>query len=370
MLLNRSRWVSVLYFFSSLGSKISKIYLFFIIFKVKTFLLILKKLFKKMLKFLLYSIFIFSIYCSSSPLRATWVTTYDPIQTQWQCETLLSSLKLFGITKVYVSIWQAGNLFAQSQTYSSLMGFSKPDYLSNMINAADKIGGVSIVAWFEYGNMAQYGGVSTPFALKAKSLGWLLENGKLVHGYSWMDPSNSNFVEFFVKMVSEVNNNYRKSCFKGVQLDDHTGWPYEFYGVSSDEKRRAVSNIIQLISSQIGANRLSISPNVMPQSYDNFNADWPTWRKNYWVYEIIPQTYYDNLNSFQITLQRQLNYADSSVLVAGIRCNGSPSPSSWDAVKSMIDYANSKNLKGVCIWYARCLYQDYKDFFGYHWRNY
>ena len=103
----------------------------------------------------------------------------------------------FGLNQVYVSIWQSGNLFAQSQTYTTLLGFSKPDYLGNVLNAAEKVGGISVVAWFEYGNMAEYGGVTVPFALKARDLGWLLDDGQLAHQYAWLNPSNANFVDFF-----------------------------------------------------------------------------------------------------------------------------------------------------------------------------
>lgn len=319
------------------------------------------------LKVLIYTACLFSFFSSTLAFRATWITTYDPIKSQWESEDLLRALKSFGINKVYVSIWQAGNLFAKSQSYSSLMGFSKPDYLGNVLNAAETVGGISVVAWFEYGNMAQYGGVTVPFALKARSLGWLLDDGRLSHGFAWMNPSNANFANFFVNMISEVNSNYWQKSFAGIQLDDHTGWPTDLSGPSKSERIRAVSDIIAKISSKVGASRFSIAPNVMPQSYDNYNADWPTWRRNYWVYEVIPQTYYDNVYSFETTLNRQLSYADRGALVAGIRCNGSPSSSSWDAVKSMIQNAESKGIKGVCIWYARCLYSDYKSYFGSYW---
>jgi hypothetical protein len=50
-------------------------------------------------------------------------------------------------------------------------------------------------------------------------------------------------------------------------------------------------------------------------------------------------------------------------MIAGIRCNGSGSDTTFASVKQMINYANSKGLKGVCIWYAKCLYDTYSSEF-------
>ena len=49
------------------------------------------------------------------------------------------------------------------------MGITPPDYLQNVLNAANKIGGFTIVAWMEYGNMACYKDYSNDFLKKALS---------------------------------------------------------------------------------------------------------------------------------------------------------------------------------------------------------
>ena len=97
---------------------------------------------------------------ASANTRATWLTTYDSaIKSLDAAVSTLTYFQGLGITKVYVSVWNNGNLYANSSTFKNFVGYENADYLGNVVDAARQVGGISVVAWFEYGNMAAYGGV-------------------------------------------------------------------------------------------------------------------------------------------------------------------------------------------------------------------
>ena len=136
--------------------------------------------------------------------RRTWASTYSSwIKSESQAKSMLQFYKSLGIDRVYVDVWHNGDLLAESSTYSNLMSSSRSDYLGNVLSAADQVGGIEVVAWFEYGLISCYG--SCAYGNIARSKGWELGSDG---GFTWLNPGNAEFRDFFTKMIHDVKVNY------------------------------------------------------------------------------------------------------------------------------------------------------------------
>lgn len=305
-------------------------------------------------------------YCHT---RAVWISNYDQqLKSVAGVHSIVDIWKSFGIKTVYVDVWNSGKLYAKSPTYESLF-MKQIDFLGNALEGT-KDSGIEIFAWFEYGNMATYKGVVGEFANHAKNKGWLIKNGSVKsHGFTWCDPGHPEFAKFLVKMTKEVDIAYSKySHYKGIQYDDHLAYPADLPVTRySPNRATAVYNLAKNLSSAVGANKFSLSPMTMPFSKTKSNVDWPRWLKEGIIFEVVPQTYFSNLSSFSKTLNTQLRYAPKSKLRAGIRCNGTGSNTSFSVVKQMLEYSKKTGIKGIVIWYTKCLYDTYKSQFEAYW---
>ena len=102
-------------------------------------------------------------------------------------------------------------------------------------------------------------------------------------------------------MVTDVHNNYADPYF-GVQFDDHLAYPISLQGPSNSLRENQVSALVHAISQAVGASYFSIAPNNMPNSLSQYNANWPNWVSNFWVYEVVPQTYRTTTSQFNSVL--------------------------------------------------------------------
>ena len=212
---------------------------------------------------------------SAYTTKYTWMSIYDPAsRDQYTAKQTLTKLKGLGVTKVYVDVWNNGNLYARSGVYNRLMGYGSnpnPDYLSNVLQAAQAVGGVDIVAWFEYGVMGCYTGSPCQYGNIARSKGWMLgTDGE----FTWLNPSNSQFTSFLSSMINDVKTGYSQqyACFKGVQVDDHFSVPSGLYFDGADQ---AMTSLATLISNTIGSEYFSIAPATMPLAREYHSVDWP-----------------------------------------------------------------------------------------------
>ena len=260
-----------------------------------------------------------------------------------------------------MDVWHNGDLLAESSTYTNLVGTTKADYLGNVLSAAQQVGGIEIAAWFEYGLISCYG--SCQYGEVARDKGWELGSAG---EFRWLDPSNAEFRDFFVNMLQDVKENYAsryEGIFKGIQLDDHFATPTQFGNFGS-----AMDTFAEQIANSIGRDWFSLAPNPMPQSRDHYNVDWSHWQRNGYHSEVVPQTYTASAYDFEDKLNYQLRQTDDKEnLLAGIRCNGSGSNTSWSSVKSQIQYSNSKGIGGVVIWNDSCISYLYKEQFQSLW---
>jgi len=103
---------------------------------------------------------------------------------------------------------------------------------------------------------------------------------------TWLDPRKENFRNFFIDMINDVNENYKnryEGIFKGIQLGRHFATPMQFGDFSS-----SMNTFAEQISTTIGRDWFSLSPNPMPQSKDYYNVDWKVWKEKGYHFEIVP----------------------------------------------------------------------------------
>lgn len=309
-----------------------------------------------------------SITVESRQVKATWIPWNFGGNSESELERTITDLHKQGINRVYICVWNQGKLFFQSKTMldlnlNSMIG---PNRLQWAINAAKKLNDMEVFAWFEYGTMVSYGGLNNDFANYANSNGWLLGEAK---NWYWMDPSNKEVLDFLSGILIDAQQS--DPYLKGVQLDDHFGWPREFRGGSEAKMNFAAEFISNKFHGLFKNDNkiLSLSPNVLRTAKFDYNNDWAQWAKKGYFTEFVPQLYRSDFSSFK----REFDYTESNlatlskfVFLAGIRAQGSGSPTPWQDVAKMMDYTNQHQY-GVSIWFANSIQNLYKDEFYNYW---
>jgi uncharacterized lipoprotein YddW (UPF0748 family) len=165
---------------------------------------------------------------------------------------------------------------------------------------------------------------------------WLMKTNtgeKIANGNAWLNPTHPEVQGFFKDLVSELVRNYD---IEGIQLDDHFGIPNlkksdnsllsmgfddftlnlfksENRGVAdpsenpNSEKFKAwrknkVTELLRLIFNTVKGIKkdciVSVSPNPLTFSIDNFLADWQAWEQEGIAEEIVLQVYRPSLSAF------------------------------------------------------------------------
>jgi uncharacterized lipoprotein YddW (UPF0748 family) len=303
---------------------------------------------------------------STQYLQAAWIPTSYQSGSESQVYSMMQSLKSLGVRRVYVDVWNQGKVYFQSQTMTNLIGSSgiAADHLLWTLNAGNSLG-IEVYAWFEYGFMCSYGDLSNNFAQYAKSKGWVLGQ---YNGFYWIDPANSDVLAFTAGIMLDAMKGYKSKGLKGVQWDDHFATP-KGLGRTASQMDNAMSYMRKQLNSISGA-KMSLSPATLSTALGTYNVDWNKWGQNNYYDEVIPQIYrstYDSFKSeFDYTMKTIGSTTKSKFNAAGIRVDGSGSPTPWAEVNNMIWYSNA-NARGGSVWYAHGIIELYPSNFKNIW---
>ena len=196
------------------------------------------------------------ILCDSTTkhIRATWI----PVQYFNQInQTSFSKLHDIGINRIYIDVWNNGNLYFNSSTYNSFITNTTNtiefDALQTYIPFANEYK-IETYAWFEYGLMACYSGnINVNNSMGNNTLQCASNNqfyNSIIkhsnntsnntsnnsnnknewiagdyNGFIWLNASNVNVLNFLSGLISDCIENYSKIGLKGVQFDDHFACP-------------------------------------------------------------------------------------------------------------------------------------------------
>eukprot|EP00002_Diphylleia_rotans_P013844 TRINITY_DN2695_c0_g1_i1.p1 TRINITY_DN2695_c0_g1~~TRINITY_DN2695_c0_g1_i1.p1 ORF type:complete len:378 (-),score=47.83 TRINITY_DN2695_c0_g1_i1:291-1424(-) len=303
-------------------------------------------------------------------LQATWLPVSYNCGSAEQVQSVLQRLKQEGVRRVYVCVWNQGVVYMQSPTMRTLMGSSTTpalgrDILRWAVDAGRGLG-LEIYAWFEYGLMCSYGDLSNAFASTVSRKGWVLGQ---YNSFYWMDPGRADVGDFMVGILRDAIDGYAALGLKGVQLDDHFGSPVSL-GATASEVNALMSRISADIRARNPAMVRSLSPSILSLSKNTYQADWNAWGSQRYYDEVLPQLYRSDYASYKSIFDETIRSISSTTrslfLAAGVRVDGSGSPTPWNDVNSMIQYSKQNGV-GNSIWYARGILDLYPQYFGTTW---
>jgi uncharacterized lipoprotein YddW (UPF0748 family) len=341
---------------------------------------------------------------NKTELRGVWLTNEDSdvLFSQSAIAEALDKLASFNFNTLYPTIWQGGYTLYESAVAEKYFGkkqHPQPELagrnpLIEMIDHnREKKYGFAIIPWFEFGLMAPSGS-----ELDKKHPDWFTQDidGNRVR-YSdkeprvWLNllmPEVQNFIEeLLVEIITKHN-------VDGIQLDDHFGMPVEFgYDSFTEElyknehsgtsrpdncndedwkKWRAtkITEFLQRLFSTIKNHKrnciISLSPNPIIHSFDNYLQNWTCWERRGLVEELVLQVYRDNMVSFikEIDKDEVINKSRKHIpTVIGIMTGTRSEPDhTIDLIKQQLEESIQRQYGGVSFFFYESLWKN-KDLF-------
>ncbi len=306
-------------------------------------------------------------------IRGVWLTNVDSnvFDSSDNIKEALERLKAMNFNTLYPAVWNRGYTLYPSNVAKDFFGvevmpkskfpesnFEGRDMLEELIMEAKKLN-LRIIPWFEYGLMAL---PNLDLAIKHDDLLMRDRRKKIIRLKShdkdkpdehvWLNPCRPEVQEFMVNLIVDVVERYPE--IDGIQLDDHFGIPVEMsyddftINLYQQEKETAenpntnpdssnwrnwrtdkVTQLLQQIFKAVKNKRgnciVSISPNPLKFSKDNYLADWKKWENEGIAEEIVLQVYRNSVNAFAGELDKSeikdcCNHIPTSIgILSGIK---------------------------------------------------
>lgn len=276
----------------------------------------------------------------ATELRGVWLTNVDSdvLFSSDRLTDALEQLDRLHFNTVYPTVWNEGYTLYPSQvgkqvtgrSVLNIPGLQKRDMLKEAIEQGHKRG-MSVLPWLEFGFMAP-----AESELVKRHPEWITNrtDGSQVvmegiHPRVWLNPFHPQVQQFMVDLVTELVTNYDVD---GIQLDDHFGLPvelgYDAYTrqlYQSEHKGKLppknpedldwirwradrITTVMARIFAAVKGKRpdaiLSLSPNPQHFAYTRYLQDWFGWERQGFVEELLIQIYRDDLDRFQVELNR------------------------------------------------------------------
>ncbi|PZO43850.1 MAG: hypothetical protein DCF19_04270 [Pseudanabaena frigida] len=280
---------------------------------------------------------------NNNELRGIWLTNVDSdvlLSTQ-NLQQAIKRLKRLKFNTLYPTVWNGGYTLYPSQVAQKTFGADidpTPEFKSrDMLAETIELGhdqNFAVIPWFEYGLMTEEGS-----ELMRQHPDWVTNrlDGSQVflhgeydeHRLVWLNPARPEVQKFLTDLIVEVVTKYNVD---GIQLDDHFGMPselgYDDYTIALYKKEhfgklppedfkdpswmqwrsKYLTILMSKISRAVKAVKpnclVSLSPNPKEFSFSKYLQDWYSWVYLGYVDELIVQVYRDNIENYQIELQR------------------------------------------------------------------
>lgn len=335
----------------------------------------------------------------ASELRGVWLTNEnsDVLFSQSAIVDALEQLASFNFNTLYPTIWQGGYTLYKS-TVAEKYGL-KPQHpqsklagrnpLDEMIKYnKEKQYGFAIIPWFEFGLMAPSGS-----ELDEKYPNWFTKDivGTRVR-YSdnqprvWLNPLMPEVQDFIEELLVEI---ITKHDVAGIQLDDHFGMPVEFgYDCCTEElyknehsgtpppddcndkgwkKWRAekITEFLKRLFATIKRHKrnciISLSPNPIVHSFDNYLQNWTIWERRGLIEELVLQVYRDNIASFineidkdEVKNKSRINIPTAIGIMTGTK---SEPDHTIDLIKQQVEESRRRQYGGLSFFFYESLWR-------------
>lgn len=348
---------------------------------------------------LLYLLAGFSLNAQSQ--KGVWLTDVasEVLDSKEGIQEVVQRCKSYGIDQIYVVVWNRGYTLYPSEIMQKEFGnkvvprFADRDMLQELIDEAHSEG-LKVHAWFEFGFSSSYQEEDGGHILRTKPEWKAIDNeGKLVskNGFQWMNAFDPEVQSFILSLISEVVENYDVD---GIQGDDRLpanpstagydpmtiAWFQKEHDGASPPKNykdslwvdwRAkklnlfVKEIYETVKSIKPSIAVTMAPSIFPWSKEEYLQDWPTWVKNGWVDEIIPQVYRYNIKAYSSTLDANLDFMPTvkrTNLIPGVLLKvGDYSPSKR-FLKKMVKANRKRGLQSEVFFFYEGL-KEHERFF-------
>jgi uncharacterized lipoprotein YddW (UPF0748 family) len=276
-------------------------------------------------------------------IKAVWLTNVDS-QVLYSRDRLavgLQQLHSLGFNTIYPAVWQRGftlypSSIAEIWTGAAIMPnspFVGRDLLAEIIELATPLN-IRVIPWFEYGLMLPpQSSMATkhPELISTDRSGnrqrIIAASGKQDPNV-WLNPCMPKVQGFLIDLITDLVQRYQVA---GIQLDDHFGFPQELgydkftQDLFSQQRGKIapidhsssawidwgcnlVSGLLDRISRSVkhvrSSSIISVSPNPLKFSRNNYLADWQAWQKMGSIDELVLQVYRDNLLAFSGELNK------------------------------------------------------------------
>ncbi|MGK7932065.1 MAG: glycoside hydrolase family 10 protein [Microcystaceae cyanobacterium] len=232
----------------------------------------------------------------SSTIRGVWLTHVGNAFYAYtgQLDNVFHQLSRLNFNRVYISVYNDGVTYPTNVSFQNhLVSLSFINPLNRAIKEGERQG-LKIYGWYEYGLM-----LNPHDAIAKKHPDWLLEKGKIVNNFVWLNPDLPEVQDYFVKLFREVA--YLYPDLAGIQLDDHWGIPKEL-GYYADSLTQLTEKVAQTIKKIHPNWIISLSPNYPRFSYKYYSQDWLKWVHQGYIDEVVVQIYRNKAEQVQVTL--------------------------------------------------------------------
>jgi uncharacterized lipoprotein YddW (UPF0748 family) len=275
-------------------------------------------------------------------MQGVWLTNTDSklLHSRQSLETGLRQLQKLGFDTIYPVVWYRGytlypSLIAEKYTGHLTLPqteYSSRDYLAELLEISHSLG-LRVIAWWEYGLMLP---PNCELVQRYPSCLTLTNTGDRLRRKTasaqldqcvWLNPSDPQVIVMMGELVTDLVSRYP---IDGIQFDDHWGWPVElgFEPATQAAYRQSATGIwpfsrhstwadwagdrltdaFQQVVGKIKATNpsclISLSPNPLRFSIDNYRMNWQHWQELGLIDELVLQVYRYDLPSFQTELNK------------------------------------------------------------------
>lgn len=324
-------------------------------------------------------------------LRAVWLTNVDSkvLRSRDRLEQGLAAVKALGFNTIYPVVWSRGFTLYPSPIAQEFIGaavspepyFQNRDMLAELVELAEPLN-LRIIPWFEYGLKAPPNSqiaAHHPALLTRDQQGNAIKNGTV-----WFNPTHPEVQQFMTDLIADVAARYD---IDGIQLDDNFGLPIELgydaftqaryrqenggrsMPLNPRDARRSqwltsqITDLFRQIVRATQANRsclISLSPNPLGFSRQNYAVDWQLWEQEGLIDELVLQVYRSSLSSFTAEIDKpevvdaRFHIPTAIGILTGLRTRAV----SFSPIAEQVRTARRKQFAGVaCFFYETLFYE-------------
>lgn len=263
----------------------------------------------------------------SEPRSGFWLTNVDSdaLFSHKGLKEVVTTCVEYGFNTIYVVTWNRGYTLYPSEVMEKQFGMSMDpklqgrDPLKDLIRLAHAKN-IKVIAWFEFGFASSYHEPDGGHIIRTKPH-WAARDtaGRIVtkNGFQWMNAFDPEVQSFVQSLIEEVVTRYDVD---GIQGDDRfpalpTLGGYDSLTVSwyrsehqgqhppqnpkdtawVEWRAQRLNAFLEQLSTDLRTLdpelTLSFSPSIYPWSKFEYLQDWPTWVREGWVDEVVPQIY-------------------------------------------------------------------------------